>query len=348
MDALPHGLRRRFQRQYGDAGPGFVLLQPHSESYRNRTVDIRVEVAWDSCFIIRRCRRDGRYGLGGVTVQSRGRAATSIVPREGRAISRAELWYLAQPGGGRARLELGDRAVEIDTSAGALEDRWHVLEAEPGPHEVRVSALGSGPVRAYGVVLENGGPGVVWDTLSMIGAFTHRLLAHDEAHFASQLARRDPALVVLNFGGNDLRRIYHGAVDRDALAAETEALLARVRRAVPGASCLVVGIGDHTRSGLARVRPRHVDLVLAAQRDAARRAGCGFWSTTDAMGGTGSFEPWQRRGLASSDGKHLSERGRRVIAARLHAALMHAVRANEREPARLTAFGPRGTADRGS
>jgi lysophospholipase L1-like esterase len=160
----------------------------------------------------------------------------------------------------------------------------------------------------------------------MIGAFTHRLLAHDEAHFARQLARRDPDLVVLNYGGNDLRRVVHGAVDREELAAETEALLSRVRAATPDASCLVVGINDHTRSGAARVHPRHVELVLAAQRDAATRAGCAFWSTTEAMGGAGSFGRWRRARMASSDGKHLSERGRRVIAARLYAALMHATR----------------------
>lgn len=324
MDGLPHGLRERFQRTFGDAGPGYVLLQAHSDSYRNRTVRISNAGRWDLCFIIRRCRRDGHYGLGGVTVESRRRVTTTIEPVAPRNISRAELWYLAQPSGGRVRVELGDRSVEVDTAATALEDRWQVIEGEPGPHEVRVTSLGGGPARAYGVVLENDGPGVVWDTLSMIGAFTNRLLAHDEAHFARQLARRDPDLVVLNYGGNDLRRVVHGAVDRDGLAGETEALLRRVREAVPEASCLVVGINDHTQSGATRVHPRHVDLVLDAQREAATRAGCAFWSVTDAMGGTGTFDAWRRRGMASSDGKHLSERGRRVVAARLHAAMMHA------------------------
>ncbi len=324
MDGLPHGLRQRFQRELGDAGPGFVLLQAHSSSYRNRTVEIHNQGEWDLCFVIRRCRADGRYGLGGVTVQSRGGAVTIIDPRD--TVSRGELWYLAQPNGGRIRMQLGDRSDEIDTAAGALEDRWHVIERERGPHVLRVSSLGGGPARAYGVVLENGGPGVVWDSLSMIGAFTNRLLAQDEDHFARQLARRDPDLVVLNYGGNDLRRVYHG-VTREELAAETQELLERVRSAVPSASCLVVGINDHTRSGFAELAPRHVETVLAAQRDAASRAGCAFWDTTDAMGGPGSFTVWQRHGMASSDGKHLSERGRQVIAARLHAALLHATRA---------------------
>jgi lysophospholipase L1-like esterase len=323
MDGLPHPLRVHFQRQFGDAGPGYVLLQPHDENYVNRTVTLRNPRRWQElCFIIRRCRRDGHYGLGGVTVESNGGADTTIRPRDGRLVTRAELWYAGQPRGGRIGFRFGDAEETIETAADALEDRWRVLERPPGDHVVRVQAMGGGRVRGYGVVLENEGPGVVWDTLSMVGAFTHRLLLADEAHFARQLAHRDPDLVILNYGGNDLRRLVGRAVDRPGLTEETRLLLARIRRASPDTACLVVGINDHRASGEADVTPRHVQDVLGAQRDAAAQAGCVFWDTTAAMGGPGSFAQWHRRGLAAGDMKHLSEAGRRVIADRLFAALM--------------------------
>lgn len=321
MDGLPHFLRTHFQAAHGDAGPGFVLLQPQDPSYINRTISLRNPTPWpDMCAVIRRCRRDGHYGLGGVTFESHARAETVIAPREGRVVTRAELWYAAQPRGGRLGFRFGTSSIELDTEAAALEDRWHVMENAPGRHPVRVIAAGGGPARAYGVVLENQGPGVVWDTLSMVGAFTHRLLAQDEAHFAAQLRRRDPDLVVLNYGGNDLRRMVGRGVDRAGLADETYRLLARVRAAVPDAACLMVGINDHQASGEAEVLPRHVEMVVGAQRDAAVRAGCAFWDQAAAMGGPGSFDAWHRRGLASDDLKHLSPQGRRVIAARLYAA----------------------------
>lgn len=327
MDGLPHALRTRFQRAYGDAGPGFVRLAPHGGSYRNRTVDVRVGPDWQLCAVIRRCHRDGHYGLAGFTASSRRGAHTIVTPREERTVSRAELWYLAQPRGGRLRFAFGDDVhADIDTSAAELEDRWHVLERAPGAHRVAVRALGGGVARAYGVVLENEGPGVVWDTLPVVGAFTHRLLAHDEAHFAAQLARRDPDLVVLSYGGNDLRRLINEVVTAEGLEEETHRLLTRVREAVPDAGCLLVGISDHERSGEREVSPVHVRTVLAAQRAAAGRAGCAFWDTTAAMGGAGSFDDWRRRGLAAGDLKHLTERGRRVIAARLSAALIDAAR----------------------
>jgi len=325
LDDFPNRLRGVYQRRHGDAGIGFVLLQPHTRSYLNRGVWLRPGPEWELCFIIRRCARDGHYGLGGVTVSSRGGARTVVAPRDGRAISRAELWYAAQPRGGRIDFRFGrSEGVELRTRADALEDRWHTLRADPGEHAVQVAAAGGGLSRAYGVVLENDGPGVVWDTLSMIGAFTHRLLEHDEDHFAAQLAHRAPDLVVLSYGGNDLRRVVGGIVDEDGLFDETARLLERVRRAAPAAGCLLIGINDHELSGPVEVEPAHVRAVVRAQRRATERAGCAYYDVVAAMGGPGSFERWRRRGLASSDGKHLAPRGRQVIADRLVAALDHA------------------------
>lgn len=325
MDGLPHVLRGRFQQVYGDAGPGFVLLQPHSGDYLNRAAALSVAAPWHLCFIIHRCQRDGRYGLGGVTVASRGRARSMIRPRDGRQVSRAELWYHAHPRGGRLELRIGAGvSAEIRTRAAEPEDRWHELRREPGPHSVYVRAEGSGLSRAYGVVLENDGPGVVWDTLSMIGAFTPRLLEHDEAHFVGQLRHRAPDLVVLNYGGNDLRRLVGGRADEAQLREETTRVLRRVHDALPDAGCLLMGINDHARSGGAAVGPTHVEAVERAQRAAAAEVGCAYWSTVGAMGGTRTFAAWQRRGLAASDGKHLSPRGRQIVGHRLFAALEHA------------------------
>ena len=324
-DALPHAIRARFARALGDGGPGYVYLDRESPSYDNRTIRLRSGPHWDVCVMIRRCKRDARYGLAGVAFESRGGARTRIEPGRGRQVSRAELWYLAQPRGGRLGFSFGGGPEQvIDTRADHLESRWTTIARAPGEHSVQVRALGGGPVRAFGVVLEREGPGVVWDSLGVVGAFTHRVLAPDEAHFAEQLAHRDPDLVVLSYGGNDLRRMIFGHVDRARLEEETLSVLARVRAAVPGAACLVLGISDHSRSGSARVRPEHVSTVLDAQRSAAARAGCAFWDTTRAMGGPGTFARWRREGLAAGDGKHLNEQGRRLIAERLVAALRHA------------------------
>jgi len=327
LDQLTHGIRRRMQRRFGDAGPGFVLLQPHSASYRHAVAHPGVRRKWEFCFLIFRCRRDGHYGLGGVTFRSGGGAATVYqVPDAGGddgAATRFELWYATQPHGGSLVVTAGGRRRVLDTEGPRLEDaRWSRRLPE-GARWVRVQARG-GPVRAYGVVLEHERPGVVWDGLSMIGAFTHRLLAQDAEHLAGQIRWRDPDLVVLSYGGNDLRRFAAGRVDQDGLEAETRQAIRHIRRGRPGVSCIVVGINDHRKSGALVVGPDEVEGVLMAQRRAARAEGCAFFDTYRAMGGRGAFERWaaHRPPLVANDQKHLTRAGRVILSRRIYDALL--------------------------
>ena len=322
-DDLPHRLRRLFQARYGDAGPGFVLMQAHGPSYRNRAAELRTLVPWSRlCYIITRCAADGHYGLGGARVEGRA-GHTALRLRDGRVATSADLYFAALPEGGSLRARFDSAPwQEFDARAEVLEDRFVRVEWPEGARALHLAP--SGLVRAYGVVLENDGPGLVWDTLSMMGAFTPRILHHDEPHFAAQLARRDPDLVIVQYGGNDLRRLVGGAVTEAGFAEETRALLARVRAAVPEAGCLLVGINDHSMSGATPIRPRDVDTIVRAQRGAAEATGCAYYSVLDAMGGAGNLREWRRARLAAPDEKHLTSAGRALLAARLHAALEHA------------------------
>jgi lysophospholipase L1-like esterase len=326
LDALPHELRTRFQDRFGDGGAGFINVQPDSGNYRNRAVELSVPTPWDFCFIIFRCKPDGHYGLGGIAAESSTGATTVISTRRdgeyGRSASHVELWYAGLPRGGHLELSIDDAVTRIETEAPAIEDRWHAIDVEPGEHRVRVRAMGHGRVRVFGVVLETRGPGVVWDSLSMIGAFTTRLLAHDESHFRDQLVHRGSDLVVLGYGGNDLRRYVGGQVTIEEFQEETRAVLARVREARPNAGCLLTGIIEHEMSGSTRVSSDDVAAIVGAQRAAAAATGCAFFDVFGAMGGPGSFGRWRDRGLAAADGKHLGPRGRAELAGWMYEALV--------------------------
>jgi lysophospholipase L1-like esterase len=328
MDQLPHMLRRRMQERFGDGGPGFVLLQAHSADYRHSLSGPMVGREWDFCFVIFRCRPDGHYGLGGVSFHSAGGSVTRYrTPRRGtlgRNVSRFELWYAAQPRGGRVAVQVdGDAPVIVSTDAAALEDRVHVVEVPAGEHTFVVRADGGGPLRAYGVVMESPGPGVVWDTLNMIGAFTSRLQAFDAEHIGAQVARRNAQLLVYSFGGNDLRRLAGRAITAEGVVEETRAALRRFRGS-GSIDCLVMGINDHEMSGFYRLFPRQVETVVEAQRAAARAEGCAFFDTYRAMGGPGSHRRWRARqpALAAGDMKHLTRHGRDVIAGMLYDELI--------------------------
>jgi lysophospholipase L1-like esterase len=324
-DDLTSVLREKFQTRFGDGGAGLVLLQRYMYNYKHLWVELRGS-GWEYCFIRVRCRRDGHYGLGGVTFETDGGARTRIATREhelGDEVARFELWYAAIPGGGKLRVRIdGGPPVLIDTRADALEDRWHAIDVEQGPHTIDVRALGR--ARGYGVVLETRGSGLVWDQFSMIGVYTRGLLAWDADHIAGQIAHRDPDLIVLSYGGNDSRRVLKGRVDGESYAAEYRAVLERVRAGKPGAACLVLATTDRRSSMGHRIEPKQIEVIVEAQREVARTAGCAFFDAYAAMGGAHSFDRWRRSDppLAARDRIHLTHAGQELLGGWIYEAIL--------------------------
>lgn len=316
LDGLPHAIRKRMQARFGDGGAGFVYLGRESENYQHKAVMLTAS-GWSICYIAYHCDPNGHYGFGGHVFRGREGARTRLRTRKagvpGDTVSRFELWYQTEPRGGPLKLRVdGEPWQTIDTRSDEVAAKWHTIDVEPGAHTLDVRHGGSGRPRAFGVVMETDGPGVVWDTLSMIGAFTRRLLFFDAEHLGEQLAHRSPDLLVFGFGGNDLRRFVTGSVDEDTFVGEIREVLARVRHGRPQLSCLVVSIVDHARAGRFDVARRYTAAVVAAQREAAFAEGCAFFDAVAAMGGPGSIRAWRKRSppLAEPDLQHLSMHGR--------------------------------------
>lgn len=328
-DDLPSVLRTKFQTRFGDGGAGLVLLARYMPNYLHHWVDLDAS-GWDHCYIAYLCKKDGFYGLGGTTFWSDGGARTRIATRDhelGGAVSKLEVWYAADTRGGRleVRVDDGEREI-IETRGDTLEDRYHAIDVESGPHAIRLRALGGGRVRGYGVVFETDGPGVTWEQFSMLGAFTKRMLAWDPAHIAGQIAHRDPALVVFTYGGNDTRRVATGTLTHEEYVGEYLEAVQRVRAGKPEMSCLITAMIDRGKSLQYTIEAEHVELIVGAQREVAQKAGCAFFDSFTAMGGAGSMRKWraQKPPLASGDLKHLNHRGRVVLGGWIYDAVIDA------------------------
>ncbi len=338
-DDLPGILRHKFQTRFGDGGAGLVLLQRYMPNYLNRWVKLQAD-GWDHCYIAFLCKRDGYYGLGGTTFWSDGGAKTMISTRDralGGTVSKFEVWYAAHKKGGKLQIRIDKQAPEtISTRADALEDRYHAIDVEPGPHKIRLKAAGYGRVRGYGVVLETDGPGLTWEQFSMLGAFTRRMLAWDPDHIAGQVAHRDPDLIVFTYGGNDSRRVANGKLTREQYVDEYSQAVARVRAGKPGVPCLITAVTDRSKSLSFSISAEHMEMLVDAQREVAEKEGCGFFDSFAAMGGAGSLKKWLDMDppLASADLKHLNHRGREKLAGWIYDAIIDAYVAHRtgREP----------------
>lgn len=316
-------LRGYLQQRFGDGGIGFVAAAPLWRWHRHNEVAVTATKGWTIEHAQKKTLREGGLlGLiGAAQSATRKRVTTSIGPGGSESFTaygdsrNVELHYLAQPGGGKFTLELGDRKLQtVSTKANEAELRVLVpklpsLGEDDDLAPLRVRVAGDGEVRLFGASFERATPGVVLDSLGIGGTRAANLLAWDHASWAERLSARAPDLVVLAYGANECMDI---AEPIDTYRTNLGAVLDRIADAAPGASCLLIGPVDFseedaetgTWSPRARLEP-----IIEAQREIAKQRGCGFFDTRAFMGGPGSMEAWVTAELAKADRLHMTKRG---------------------------------------
>lgn len=324
-DYVSGTLRRKFQETFGDAGHGYMLIANpwpayfHNDVFRFATSGFRVSR------IVGPLTNDGLYGLGGVTF----RGGPGIVAQFGTAekgdygthVSRFVLSYLESPGAGKLLLDVdGERQAEIDTNGPASVVRRHELTLPDGPHRFEMKAK-DGDTRTFGVVLERDGPGVVLDALGVQGARIRFLDKQDDAHFADELRWRKPDLVVFQFGANESGDGY--AYPMDEYQKTMSAVIEQAQKALPNASCLILGAMDRARVENGQVTSmKIIQLIVAEQKRAAEKLGCAYFDTYESMGGWGSMPAWVKRGLGQADMTHPTGVGAERLATWIYGALL--------------------------
>ncbi len=324
-DDITRTVRSNLQRRFGDAGHGFILAGKGHLPYRHKGI-VWKPSGWKVSSLIHGRRDDGHYGFGGVVASSWGGGVTRIKTATrgeiGRHVGSFEIFHQTHPAGGTIRVQVdGGEWSEFSTKTEELGESSHVISLEDGPHELVYRAGGGGHVRLYGVALERPVPGVVWDSLGIVGARGSRLLNWDEAHLRTQFARRDPDLMILQFGGNE-------ASDRMKMEwyrSKLTEVVRHMRSASPGVPCMVLAPLDQGENHRGRIRTMpNLPKMVAIQEEVALEEGCAFWNTWAAMGGEGAMRRWQKTGLGGSDFRHATPRGYEAIGNMFYKALLKA------------------------
>lgn len=328
-DGITSTLRRRMQQRFGDAGHGFVLIARGDMHYNHRDVVQRSSDGWRVMSIVRDGLRPGFYGYGGV--QARAQAGqhaffgTMDEGERGRSVSSFELFYQRFRGGGALEIKVdGKKHSTLQTHGDAIEDAFERVEVPDGPHTFTLRMLGS-ETHLYGVALERSVPGVVYDSLGLVGARADRLLNAEPAHMRKQIAHRNPDLLVLSFGGNESANAW---LNPDRYERDLEKVVRFMRSAKPEMACLLFGPLDQAERN---ERGQIVTLpimpkIVAAQRRVAEREKCAFFDAFSAMGGEGAMAAWQksRPRLGTSDLRHATPAGYEVIGNLYYKAILKA------------------------
>ena len=327
-DYVSGTMRRNLQARFGDAGHGFILIANPWEWYFHNDVLHSSDGEWKASRLAGPITSDGMYGLGGVSFTSYGGGVAWFGAATrgdfGRKVSRYDVYYLEQPTGGEVEVDMrGAPPERFSTRGPAKASRIHSVTTDDGESKIGVRAVGGGPVRLFGVALERDEPGVVYDALGSHAAMAVYWQRQDAGHWKDQLALRQPALVVFQYGTNesDLWKL-----DRDDYERALAGLVDELREA-SGASVLVVAPLDRAEQKGTKLVTKQVILDLVAiQRRVALSHGAAFWDTFSAMGGSGSMGRWYktRPQLGGGDLTHPTPRGAEVVGDMLSDALVRA------------------------
>jgi lysophospholipase L1-like esterase len=333
-DALTSRMRLVLQHQFGDAGRGVVGAgKPPYKHYYQRDVRYGASGKWTAA--VGGHRGDSEpFGIGGIRVSGTKKGAQLWVETcgdcaSGKSTAQFEILYYAAPAHGLLRYRVDDGAwQQLSTATSAIEPAHPgrlVIPVADGPHKLTLEHGGGGVIDLFGVVMERQRPGVIVDSLGVVGRRLGSLRSWDWSIIGEQLATRDPKLVILQYGTNE-------ADDPDLvledMARYYDDTILRIRAAAPTASILILGPPDMAvRAGgksCDRAKkdtpiipecewktPGILREIIAVEHAAAVRNKVAFYDTFSAMGGGDLMHSWviAEPRIAFKDHVHLTSLG---------------------------------------
>jgi lysophospholipase L1-like esterase len=325
-DLITADARAMLQREFGNAGSGFVLIARPWAWYQRRGVDMsasnwQIDIAGISKL------KDGLNGLGGVSfVGETGATATwtmKNIPQQS-----VEIAYLGAPDGGEFTVETeGGEAGEKQIGTG------QTASEKPAPGFVKFDIpdgarrltlrVTKGTVRLFGADFRRTGPGVVYSSLGVNGANV-TLLSHalNEDHWAAELRHYKPDLVIINYGTNESG--FPGFVD-STWGRELRNAVKRVKAAVPQASILLMSPMDRgERNSAGDIETiATIPRLVKMESDIAQEMNVAFFNTYQAMGGEGTMARWfaSEPRLVGADYIHPFPAGAKIVGELLVSAL---------------------------
>ena len=322
-DDVTQTLRRNLQQRFGDAGHGYLLPARGDLPYGHRDVFRKESEGWKITTITSGIRKDGMFGYGGMIARgTRGASFRVGTVDEGPVGTSASSLTLYGKANKRVSvLQLTDNGEDLGEYSfqGEKGIVVHTIEREDGSHRFKGRVV-RGRVDLFGVALERSAPGVIYDSLGLVGAIGRRLMKWSPDHIREFFTLRTPDLLVLQFGGNEsaYSNMTPGKYERDF-----RALLERMRSVAPRSSCLVFSPLDQGERKRGRIQTVPIlREIVSIQRRVAPEFGCAFWSTFDAMGGEGAMGRWRKSKLASGDLRHATRSGYRLIGNLAYKALL--------------------------
>ena len=166
----------------------------------------------------------------------------------------------------------------------------------------------------YGLLLENGQPGVLYHAIGINGAQVRHY--NKDPQFFAQIPLLRPDLLIISLGTNDA---FKPGFDPVRFAGQLDTLVSTLRQRCPEAEVLLTAPADSYRAR----RYRNPDLarLSAVARAYAQAHDLAYWDFSAVQGGYGAMRRWRAAGLAQADLVHFTHDGYALQGLLLYLAL---------------------------
>lgn len=312
-DFFTGAVRQKLQQTFGNAGRGFVFPYTIARSGGALDVKFSYQGAWQYCHI-KKDFNGCNLGLAGFTVTPTFDASFSIdvATKAQTDASFNKITFLDNYGSFLPKQVLGNFSTNKENGNTIIEfeELQEIVEFIPTPEKSTLPEL-------QGMILENGGSGVLYHALGVNGSTVSQYLRSE--HFAEQIQQLDASLVVISFGTND-SYTSSSKFCPNCLKEEYRTLISRIRIENPNVAILLTTPPDHyfnrkyPNKNLAAIE--EVMMELAAEENVA------VWNLYTAMGGKNSIIQWRNEELARADLIHFSIPGYQLQGDMFYNAIM--------------------------
>jgi len=339
-DRITGYLRNNFQRQFGGSGPGLMSAisgnaesssiihlassnwQTHSVYYAKDTILPHRQFG-----ILGSFARFTSYKHDSLNNDLVPKKATIEFNRSGMAYSSVNNFTQCRVFYGNCTESLivkgyvNDSLIwfeEVDTTKRTQKFQWNF--AYP-PKDFKIEFEGTKSPDVYGIALDATN-GVAVDNLPFRGSSGTEFTRLEFAQMKKMANYLNSGLIIMEFGVNVVPNqvksysYYERAFTRQ---------LNYLKNVFPNVPILVIGVSDISlRNGNNYESYPNIELLIEAQRNAAKNANCAFWNLYLAMGGKNSMPSWvfAEPALASKDFTHFNRKGGHIVAQMIYNALM--------------------------
>ena len=324
---LTHEVRSRLQREFGDAGRGFVF--PYKLAGSNGPKDYLIETncRWTTSNCQRNLAAETNYGVSGFKLEtnsSNGELTFKLrdtATSETKLFSKFTIFQTKDP----ENFELDVKDASSTQSAHLyLEDDYSRSFFFDKPvAQATISARKSDGIQSKlvidGISIENELSGVIYHSIGVNGA---KFMDFARArYFARQVAALEPDLIIFSFGTNE----GQGNTPAEYLLFTMNTLINKVKEHSPAARIMLTTPADSYLRGTG-FNPFLSDVSRNIRQFASEK-GYALWDLYQITGGEKSAANWKSNGLMSSDSVHYSKAGYAVQGKLLYQSIIKAYNA---------------------